>query len=178
MIITITGLPGSGKTSVGKILAKKLHIKFFSIGNMVREYAKKNNILLMEMEKQIKNNKSMNIKIDNEQKKLVNKYKNFIIDSRIGAAIFKKAGYRIYLHASLKKRAERIAKREKKSFKQALHETRIRERDELQQYRKHYNIDYRNRRYYNIILNTENLTPLLTANKLIAIIKNNKTFKR
>ncbi len=171
MIITITGLPGSRKTSVGKVLAKKLHMKFFSIGNMVREYAKKNKISLMEMEKQIKNNKSMNIKIDNEQRKLVKKYKNFIIDSRIGASIFKKAEYRIYLHASLRKRAERIAKREKKSFKQALYETRVRERDELQQYRKHYNIDYRNKKYYNLIINTENLDENQTAYRIIKVIR-------
>lgn len=171
MIITITGLPGSGKTSVGKVLAKKLHMKFFSIGNMVREYAKENKISLMEMEKQIKNNKSMNKKIDDKQKKLLKKYKNFIIDSRIGAAIFKKADFRIYLHASLKKRAERIAKREKKSLKQALHETTIRERDELQQYRKHYGIDYRDKKYYNLIINTENLDENQTADKMAKTIR-------
>ena len=104
-------------------------------------------------------------------------YKNFIIDSRIGASIFKRAEYRIYLHASLKKRAERISKREKKPLEQVLYETRIRERDELQQYRKHYGIDYRDKKYYNVIINTEDLTTEETADKIINIVKNNKTFK-
>ena len=41
MIITITGLPGSGKTSVAKHLAKHLHIKHYSMGDLFRKIAHK-----------------------------------------------------------------------------------------------------------------------------------------
>jgi len=170
VIITISGLPGSGKTSVGKIIAKRLKIKFFSIGNMVREYAKDNKIPLDEMEKLISEDYSVNVAIDDKQKKLL-KYKSFIIDSRIGAFIFKNANFRIYIHASFKKRIERIARREKKSIAKAGYETRIRERNELKQYKRHYNIDYRNKKYYNLIINTENLDENQTADRIIKVIE-------
>ena len=108
------------------------------------------------MEKLISEDYSVNVAIDDKQKKLL-KYKSFIIDSRIGAFIFKNANFRIYIHASFKKRIERIARREKKSIAKAGYETRIRERNELKQYKRHYNIDYRNKKLYNIILNTNKL---------------------
>ena len=34
MIITISGIPGSGKTTVGRMLAEKLGYKFYSIGDL------------------------------------------------------------------------------------------------------------------------------------------------
>ena len=34
MIISISGVPGSGKTSVAKIIADKLGMNFYSMGNM------------------------------------------------------------------------------------------------------------------------------------------------
>ncbi len=34
MIITIAGMPGSGKTTVAKILADKLNLKRYSMGDL------------------------------------------------------------------------------------------------------------------------------------------------
>ena len=39
MIITIGGAPGSGKSTVGRMLATNLNIPFFSMGDIRRAYA-------------------------------------------------------------------------------------------------------------------------------------------
>jgi len=39
MRITISGTPGSGKTVVGKYLSKKLNLKYYGIGELMREFA-------------------------------------------------------------------------------------------------------------------------------------------
>jgi cytidylate kinase len=39
MIITIAGTVGSGKSTVGRIIAKRLGLKHYSIGDLMREMA-------------------------------------------------------------------------------------------------------------------------------------------
>ncbi|MEK6835923.1 MAG: (d)CMP kinase [Nanoarchaeota archaeon] len=167
MIITITGLPGSGKTSVAKELAKHLHLKHYSMGDIFRSIAKKKKISVLDLTKQ---EKLVNY-LDEEQKRIAKKNKNCIIDSRLGAYLIKNAHIRIYLYAPLKARVNRIARRDKISYKKALHETLAREREELKHYKHEYGIDYRNKKLYNIILNTKGLTVEEATKKLIKKIK-------
>ncbi len=164
MIITITGLPGSGKTSVAKELSKHLHIKHYSMGDLFRKIAKKKKISVLQLTK--KGGKLID-ELDKMQKHISDRNKNAIIDSRLGAYLIKNAHARIYLHANLKTRVKRIAERDKKTYKEALKETLSRERQELRHYKNKYNIDYRNKKLYNIILKTDGLTIEDTTKKLI-----------
>ena len=170
MIITITGLPGSGKTSVAKELAKHLHIKHYSMGDLFRKLAHKKHKNFIRL---MKNNAKLVDYLDNEQKLIAKKNKNAIIDSRLGAYLIKNADYRIYVHASLNKRAKRVMKRDKQSYKEAVKDILSRERFELEHYKKHYNIDYRDRSLYNIIINTENYNVEKTVQKIRKKINSN-----
>mgnify|MGYP001580781293 CR=1 FL=1 len=167
MIITITGLPGSGKTSVAKELAKHLHLKHYSMGDLFRKTAKKKKTSILELAKQNK----LSDELDKIQKHIANKNKNAIIDSRLGAYLIKNARFKIYIYAPLKTRVKRISERDKVSYKKALHETLSREREEIKHYKNEYNIDYRNKKLYNIILNTDGLSVKQTAKKLLEKIK-------
>jgi len=102
------------------------------------------------------------------KKHIAKTHKNEIIDSRLGAYLIKNADYRIYVYASLKTRVRRIAERDKKSYKAALRETLAREREELKHYKKEYNIDYRNKNLYNIIIETNGLAVEDTVKKIIS----------
>ena len=51
MIITISGKPGSGKSTIAKILAEKLKLKHYSAGDFRREKAKKLCLSLEEFNK-------------------------------------------------------------------------------------------------------------------------------
>ena len=167
MIVTITGLPGSGKTSVAKELAKHLHLKHYSMGDIFRAIAKKRKVSVLTLTKQGK----LADYLDREQQRIAKKNKNCIIDSRLGAYLIKNSNVRIYIYATLKTRVNRIAKRDKMSYKKALHETLSRERQELNHYRKEYNIDYRCKKLYNIVINTEGLSVEETTRKIITKIK-------
>ena len=162
MIITITGLPGSGKTSIAKELSKHLHLKHYSMGDLFRKIAKKRKISVLDLTKK---GELINY-LDEEQKKIAKKG-NCIIDSRLGAYLIKNAKIRIYIYANLNTRARRIAKREKISHKEAMHETLIREREELKHYKEVYNIDYRDKKLYNIILDTDKLDVEQSTKKII-----------
>lgn len=164
MIITITGLPGSGKTSVAKELARHLHIKHYSMGDLFRKIARKRhkNFLVL-----MKNKENIIDFLDKKQKLIAKTHKNAIIDSRLGAYLIKDAEYKIYLYSSLKKRIKRLMKRDKENYKKALNEILSREKFELKHYKKNYNVDYRDKKLYNIIINTENLTVKETVKKIL-----------
>ena len=49
MIITISGIAGSGKSTVAKLLAKKLNYNHYSIGEFMRDIAKEKNTSLLEL---------------------------------------------------------------------------------------------------------------------------------
>lgn len=170
MIITITGLPGSGKTSVAKELARHLHIKHYSMGDLFRKIARKKHKNFMNL---MKEKQKIVDKLDKIQKDIARKHKNAIIDSRLGAYLIKNARYRIYVHASFKKRVERLIKRDKETKKEAVNEILSREKFELNHYKKHYHIDYRNKKLYNIIINTENLNVEDAVQKILKKIKLN-----
>ena len=51
MKLTLSGKPGSGKSVVADILAEKLNLKRYSVGNYRREMAKKRGMTLAEFNK-------------------------------------------------------------------------------------------------------------------------------
>jgi len=167
MIITITGLPGSGKTSVARELAKHLHIKHYSMGELFRKMAKKEHASLINLMKKERLLDSLDLK----QKIIAKHHKDAIIDSRLGAYLIKNAKYKIYLYCSLKRRAQRISKRDGEDYKDTMKDILKREKMELDHYKRHYRVDYRNKKLYNIIINTDGLTVEQTVKKILEKIK-------
>ena len=51
MIITIGGQAGSGKSSVGELLAKRIGYRYWSMGDIRREMARKRGMTLREFNK-------------------------------------------------------------------------------------------------------------------------------
>jgi len=176
MKITISGLPGSGKTTVTKLLAKKLKLKHYSIGNLMRKIAKKKNINELELNKIAEKQKDIDKKLDDFQKKLANK-DNFVLDSRIGF-YFIPDSIKIFLKVNLKQGAKRIFKDKRKeesykTIKQTLKAIKRRMKSETIRYKKHYGIkNFRSKKNYDLVIDTTNLKPDEVVNKIIRFIKN------
>jgi len=176
MKITISGLPGSGKTTAAKLLAKKLKLKHYSIGNQMRKIAKKKNINELELSKIAEKQKDIDKKLDDFQKKLANK-DNFVLDSRLGF-YFIPDSIKIFLKVDPKEGARRIFndKRKEENFKtlkQTLEAVKRRIKSEDIRYRKYYGIkNFRNKKNYDLIIDTTNLKPEEVVDRIIRFIKN------
>src|SRR3990167_7838739 len=89
MIISISGTPGSGKTTVAKMVAKKIGFNFYSLGELVGREALKLGLKTQEFYEKDKFKVegkmiSLDKYLDKLQEDLGGKKDNFVIDSRLG----------------------------------------------------------------------------------------------
>ncbi len=158
MIISISGTPGSGKSTLAEFLAKKLKLKLYLVGEMVRDIAEKKGLSIFELDKAAAHERSIDREIDKIHKKIIGK--NVVIDSRIAFHFFPKS-LKIFLYCKPEIAAKRIfesrRKTEKMNFKQTLQEIRQRNKIDVLRYKKYYHIDIDDFDNYDLIIDTSKM---------------------
>lgn len=162
MIITISGKAGSGKSTVAKEVARKLGLKHYSVGDLMRKFAKEKKMPLNELSRLAEKDKSIDMELDKKTIGL-REENNFVIDGRLTAYFLPYADLKIFLDCDDKVRAERILKDKRndeksKSLKELVKKIRQREKSERKRYSKLYKIDYRDKKLYNLMIDTTNLS--------------------
>ena len=152
MIITISGAPGTGTTTLARGLAAELHLRWVNSGKLFRKIATEKNISVKEMNHLAEKGPEIDYLIDDAQKALAKEGPG-IFEGRLSGHLLD-ANLRVLLKADLKERAERISKRESKLLEDAMHETRIREESEARRYKMYYNIDINDFSTYDLVVDT------------------------
>lgn len=169
MLIALSGPPGSGKSTVGLEVSKRLKIPFISAGELFRKMAGDRGISVQDLSKLAEVDYEIDRLIDSRQLELALSHKNAIVESRL--CTYKiPADLKILLTAPVEARARRIAIREQKPFEQALRETLDREKSEKKRYMKIYNIDLSDRSVYDLIVNTEKFDQMGVAEIVLASV--------
>ncbi|MFX0187140.1 MAG: (d)CMP kinase [Candidatus Hodarchaeota archaeon] len=175
MILTISGLHGTGKSVVGKKIALALGIKYYSTGEAFRDLAKEKNMTLEDFTKYVEKH----IEIDKElDKKIIEiaKKDEIIIDSQLSGYLLKDiADFKILLKCSLEIRVKRMAERDNTTYEEKLKETELREKSESERFILLYNIKINDmekaKEIFDIILDTEKLSVEEAVNKILEEIK-------
>ena len=178
MIITISGMPGSGKNTVADILAKELNLKRYSVGNYRREMAKERNMTLEELNRLGEKNEFTDRDADEWQKKIAKTQDNFIIDGRLSWH-FIPDSVKIFLDVKPEIGAERIMldKRQEetaKTEKQAVKLWKDRLKSDIKRYKKYYNLNPYNKKNYDFVLDTSKLNIEQATAKVLWFIKKGK----
>lgn len=169
MIITITGEPGSGKSTIGKKLAEKLGYERFYIGQIRRDAAKKMGMTLAEYNKYGETHPETDIEVDDYQKKLGQEKDNFIIEGRTSWFLIPHS-IKLYITVDPLVGAQRVHKElqnensrnEDKNIDTvesllASH-TRRMESDKMR-YQKYYQKDCYDKNNFDFVIDTTDLTP-------------------
>jgi len=180
MIISISGLPGSGKSTVAKMLAEKLSFERIYMGGILRKIADQKGITILELMKQAETDSS----IDEEADKMVTDFgrtkDNFIIESRT-AFHFIPESLKIFVKVDLKEGAGRIFQdlqkeerneEEKASSVDSLYK-KLKERTDIDngRYQKYYGIDFLDESNYDLVVDSTDLSPEEVVNKIMVEVE-------
>jgi len=160
MRITISGKPGAGKTTIAKLLAQRLNLKFYEMGRIVQKIALSRGLSVGELMQAGKTDPSIDKEIDAEQKNLGEKQDNFVIDGRISWFFIPNAVH-VFLDVDEHVAAERIFKKPRepdepqyKSADDVQKDIHARLLADRERYQKYYGIDYLDTENYDIVINT------------------------
>lgn len=166
MVITLTGKPCSGKSTVATILQEKYGFIRISMGEMFKAEAKKRNMSTEEFTAYRTKDPSFDIYVDKQIPNFVKKYKNqnVVIESRV-AWHFLSNSFNVFIDIDDDEMAKRLlysdrtGKEKSSSFEEAKKTTLNRYQLELEVYKKTYDIDCSNFSNYDLVVDSSNLTP-------------------
>jgi len=172
MIITITGKPCCGKSTMAEIFCKKYGFERIYAGAIFKEEAKKLGLSVKELSLG-QEHFEIDFKVDNELKNVYQTRldENILIESRPAFGFMPKA-FNVFIDVSDEVMASRLfnsdrtGKEKAESFEQALAECKTRYDADCKKYKKLYDIDCDDMSNYSFVVDNSNLTPEETADKI------------
>jgi len=163
MKISISGAVGSGKSTISRMLAKKLKYRHYSMGEFMREMAKKRNISINDLSVLAETDSTIDEELDARQREIGDGEDNFIMDSRLGFHFIPES-YKIFFTVDLKEAAKRIFKDKRaeetyKNIEEAMSYLKKRMRSENIRYKEYYGINFPQKEDFDLIIDTTTKKP-------------------
>jgi cytidylate kinase len=149
--IAISGKSGCGNTTVSRLVAEKLNLRFINF--TFRSLAQEHHITLEEVMKRAAHDDAWDREVDTRQVALANESEaGCVLGSRLAIWMLKNADLKVYLKADAKTRTERIMRREGGSFADVQAATLERDRQDTGRYLRLYGIDNNDYSFANLII--------------------------
>ena len=157
--ITLSGLAGTGKSTIGKLLSKRLEYEFISMGNYSREYAMKNyGLTINEFQTICMEDKSIDKKLDEKFREDCNSRNNIVVDYRLGFYFVKEA-FHILLKVSDQTAVKRIQAAARTNESVDIHSINARNKEMKQRFIDFYNLDFTDEGNFHLVVDTDTLLP-------------------
>ena len=173
MLITISGMPGSGKTTVARLVATELGLEHVYAGNIFRRQAEEAGLTLQEYLRRAETDPTIDRQLDDHMRERALTGRA-VLEGRLAAFMASEAGVdalKVYLDASEAVRAERITNREGGATAERLQEIQARETSDWQRYRDLYGVDYHDRSRYDAVVDTDRRTPEDLAREIVRLAR-------
>jgi cytidylate kinase len=175
MKITISGRIGSGKSTIGKLLAQRLGLKHYSTGGFMRQIAKEKGKTLLELSKIAEKSDEIDRILDERQMSLGEIEDDFLIDARLGF-YFIPDSIKIFLDVDINEATKRIYNEKRldeanQSLEDTLKNIKIRQESEKARYERYYGIDVSDKANFDIWIDTSNKSPKEIIELILAKIR-------
>lgn len=177
MKVTISGMPGSGKSSIAKQLAEKLKWNYYDLGKMRRAVAEKHRITLEQLNNIGETESWTDVEADQIMEEIGKKQNNFVFVGRL-AYHFIPDSVKIFLKCDLEEGAKRImsdkdTSRQVEKYnsveeaKQLLKERMI---SDMNRYEKYYKVNPYNESQFDYVIDTTHLTKEEVFQRIIDLL--------
>jgi cytidylate kinase len=164
VIVTISGKPGSGKSTVARTLAADLGMEHVSAGDFMREMATERGITVLTLSAIAETDGgAIDREIDQRTRRFSEQADDFVIDARL-AWHFIDRSVKVFLDVSLEVAAARIFgdRRGSEAENVDLIATRAAVQSRLDsetlRYREYYNLDWLDLRHFDLVVDTSSLS--------------------
>lgn len=160
-VVTISGTPGSGKTTIAEMLNDNISLPYIYSGKIFRNLAEEHNMSLAEFGKYCEHHDDVDRKLDDKQVQILKKG-NVLLEGRLAgwlAVLNDISAFKIWIDAAPTIRAKRIVKREGGLISEQLLELTEREKSERTRYKRYYDIDITDTSIYNLVIDSSHKTP-------------------
>lgn len=166
LVIAISGLHGSGKTTYARAIAELYGLRLVSAGQFFRRIAKEKGLTLEQQTDEANRDSHIDILIDDMTKREAEKG-NVVLDGQLSAWMAREtADVKIFFTAPDDVRFERIALRDGIPFDEAKKQTLMREAAQRDRFTRFYKIDPSDLSIYDVIFDTS-LHPLQENMKIL-----------
>ena len=161
MLITISGVPGSGKTTVARLLAERLGVPHVYAGDLYRQEAKRRGLSLAEFNELCERDHSIDRNLDADMTARA-RQGDVVLEGRLAGFLATENeldALKVWLDASDETRARRVAERESSDWREVLEVNRVRHQSDANRYKAIYGYDLADHGVYDMVLATDTRTP-------------------
>jgi cytidylate kinase len=169
VLITVSGLPGSGTSTVARAVAAGLGIDHLDGGTVFRGLAREQGLSLADFARRAEADDAIDRALDDRltERALVG---DVLVESRLAGWLVHRAGLtglKVWIDCDEEERARRVGARDGLDAGEALRANQEREASERARYRRYYDIDLADRSIYDLLIDSTDVAP----DRLVAIVE-------
>jgi predicted cytidylate kinase len=156
--ITISGLPGSGTSSLCTRLAELTGWEYINAGQIFRDLAAELGVSLVDLGQRAEADGDIDRQLDERMTRQASDVDGCVLEGRITGWMLQRHGveaFKVWVHADIHTRARRVAGRDAQSFEEATAAILEREQSEHLRYAAHHDIDLSDLSVYDLVVNSD-----------------------
>ncbi|MES2155870.1 MAG: cytidylate kinase family protein [bacterium] len=170
--VTVGGLPGTGTSTLCKLLSERLQMPYHYAGAIFREEARRRGLSLADFGALCQKDPAIDEALDDRQLFLL-KRGNLIMEGRLSGWLAHRHrlnALKVWVSCEEKERMRRLVQRDGGDLESQRELTWAREQSEADRYRRYYGVDLKDMAYYDLVLDSTGLKPEELADRVQAAL--------